>query len=116
MKVLLGLSGGVDSAISAYLLKKAGYEVTGAFMVNAHSFPAQESIDRIAPYTDRVYCTTLGSSGSDTSTYHVPMNGSIRVHYDAFSNESLSFTNNDAKLKDTAWFKANRTCPSVWSS
>jgi len=85
-------------------------------MVNAHSFPAQESIDRIAPYTDRVYCTTLGSSGSDTSTYHVPMNGSIRVHYDAFSNESLSFTNNDAKLKDTAWFKANRTCPSVWSS
>jgi beta-lactamase superfamily II metal-dependent hydrolase len=82
----------------------------------AHSFPAQESIDRIAPYTDRVYCTTLGSSGSDASTYHVPMNGSIRVHYDAASVESLSFTNNDTKLKDTAWFKANRTCPSAWSS
>ena len=56
-KVLLGMSGGVDSSVSALLLKKSGYEVIGATL----ELFAGSSCCNISTYIDaKAVCQTLG--------------------------------------------------------
>lgn len=70
-----------------------------------HYFPAQEFIDRVSRYTDKIYCTNIVSD--DGSTYS-QMNGNI-VFYQSGGELKLWCSNNTTILKDTDWFKKYRS-------
>ena len=74
-------------------------------------FPSQGFINRVAPYTDKVYVTTLVTDY--IGNQYEPLNGNI-VFLISDDHVYLNCSNNDRKLKDTEWFLNNRTLPAAW--
>ena len=85
---------------------------------NDTQFPTQEFIDRIAPYTDAIYVTSMvdnyvSKDEWDSLGTVKSMNGNI-VFNVINGTFTISCSNNNLILKDTEWFKSNRTTPSAW--
>lgn len=80
----------------------------------ANQFPTQAFIDRISKFTDKVYVTTIGDQEFTNGQKFAPMNGNVVVSSSGDTDATVSCTNNDTLLKDSAWFKAKRTTPTDW--
>ena len=94
-----------------------------------NTFPTQDFINRISPYTDKVFVPIMinfiQTEGVNTATkdddvykndgeYQL-LNGNITVTSDAAKGVYVVCSNNETLLKDTNWFKANRTTPLRWA-
>lgn len=77
---------------------------------NENQFPTQAFIDRVSPYTSAIYVTTLCIDYKQNK--YESFNGNIVICSNlADATITISCSNNTTKLKDTDWFKLNRTLP-----
>lgn len=80
-----------------------------------NQFPTQEFINNISVYTDEVYVTSLCTDWENDQ--FTSFNGNIVVFIKKSDGTvSIDCSNNSDKLKDSSWFKNNRTCPTNWAT
>ncbi len=74
-----------------------------------NTFPAQAAINRLGKYTEKIYVTTV----YDEEKKYKSLNGIITFNSPNGKDYTVTGSNNSTILKDTDWFKANRTWPSA---
>ena len=76
MRVVIGLSGGVDSSVAAYLLKEQGYEVIGLFMRNWHDTTG--TLEGDCPWYDDQLFAELVAKRLDIEFHYVDLSAEYR--------------------------------------
>lgn len=76
-KVVIGLSGGVDSSVAAYLLKEQGYDVIGLFMRNWHDTTG--TLDGDCPWYDDHMFAELVAKKLDIPFHFVDLSKQYRA-------------------------------------
>ena len=75
-KVVVGISGGVDSSVAAFLLKQQGYDVTGLFMINWHDTAGTLSGD--CPWNDDLIFAELVARKLDIPLHTIDFSDQYR--------------------------------------
>ena len=75
-RVVIGLSGGVDSSVAAYILKQQGHEVIGLFMVNWHDTTG--TLEGDCPWHDDRVFTELVAKKLDIELHVVDLSEEYR--------------------------------------
>lgn len=75
-RIVLGLSGGVDSSVAAYLLKKQGYDVVGVYMINWKDTVGTLSGE--CPYEDDMLIAELVARKLDIEFHSVDLSDQYR--------------------------------------
>lgn len=76
MRVVVGLSGGVDSSVAAYLLKQQGHEVIGLFMRNWHDTTG--TLEGDCPWYDDQIFAELVAKRLDIEFHYVDLSAEYR--------------------------------------
>ena len=76
MRVVVGLSGGVDSSVAAYLLKEQGHEVIGLFMRNWHDTTG--TLEGDCPWYDDQVFAELVAKRLDIEFHYVDLSDEYR--------------------------------------
>jgi len=75
-RIVLGLSGGVDSSVAAYILKKQGYDVVGVYMINWKDTVGTLSGE--CPYEDDVLIAELVARKLNIEFHSVDLSDTYR--------------------------------------